>query len=81
MEWRGWSQTETAEALGVHQTTLSKILLRKRGAGLDVAAGLERVTAQPREDGAVWPDGPIRAAEWAHPPTVAPTDPAVESAS
>ena len=81
MSWRGWSQTEMAEALGVHQTTLSKILLRQRGTGLEVAAAIERVTSQPRQDGEVWSEGPIRATEWAHASTMDTAAGAGESAS
>lgn len=62
--WRGWSKAALAAAIDVDPSTITKVALGQRGAGLDLAVGLERVTAEPREDGETWPAGPIRAAEW-----------------
>lgn len=59
-KWLECSQGEFASRIGCDQSTLSKILAGTRGAGLRVAAMIEEASAD-------WPDGPIRAAEWATP--------------
>lgn len=65
MKWRGWTQRQLALALGLRAPGLvSQILLDKKRPGLDTAHPLERVTAEPREDGAIWGAGPIRTEEW-----------------
>lgn len=55
--WTGGRQKEVAERLGCHQSEVSKLLSRKRGAGLRLAQSIERETVE-------WPSGPIRASEW-----------------
>lgn len=69
MKWRGWKQPQMAEAVGVHQATISK-LTHGRGErapgtpGVAIAIAIERVTSEPGPDGTTWPDGPIRAEDW-----------------
>lgn len=53
----GETQREVASRLGCTQGHVSALLLGKRGAGLEVAAAIER-------ESAAWPLGPIRAWEW-----------------
>lgn len=79
MAWRGWSKAALASAVGVDSSTVSKVVVGQRGAGLALAVGIERVTAAQRDDGEVWPTGPIRAAEWVcHPTSVDPDEGAEE---
>jgi hypothetical protein len=85
LAWRGWSKAALAAAIDVDPSTVTKVALGQRGAGLELAVGIERVTAEPRDDGETWPDGPIRVAEWVrddeHAQSVTPAASAVESAS
>lgn len=53
----GWTQETAAEALGCHQTTLSKLLTRKRRPGLDLANRIEELSGD-------WTEGPITTTEW-----------------
>lgn len=66
MKWRGWSQAEFAEACGggTHQATISKLETGARRPGLELAHAIERVTAEPRDDGKRFPAGPILATSW-----------------
>lgn len=64
LEWRGWSQLRLAEAVDHHQTYVGRVLHGERGVGLRFALAVERLTTEPREDGEVFPGGPIRATEW-----------------
>lgn len=56
-EWRGLSQTKTAELLGCDQTYISQIELGKRTPDRRTANVIQRETAD-------WPEGPIRSTEW-----------------
>lgn len=64
LQWTGWSQQQLAVRLDVHQTSIGRLLSGARGPGVDVVHTIEKLTAEPREDGEVWPDGPIRTEEW-----------------
>lgn len=73
MAWAGLTQSELAALIRVHQTFVGRLIAGSRSPGLDAAVAIERITQQPREDGEVWPEGPIRAGEWVeagHPSTV-----------
>lgn len=75
LAWLGVSEAEVARRLDCDASYPRRIRNGERRPGIDVAAALERVTAEPREDGAVWPEGPIRAVEWVavdHQPSVEP---------
>jgi transcriptional regulator with XRE-family HTH domain len=64
MAWSGLTQSDLAARIGVHQTFVGRLLAGSRAPGLDVAVAIERVTAEPREDGERWPEGPIAVEEW-----------------
>lgn len=64
MDWRDWKQAQLADAIGTKQANVSHILHGRKGAGLKWAHAIETLTAQPRPDGEVWSDGPIRTEEW-----------------
>lgn len=64
MAWASLTQSGLAARIHVHQTFVGRLLAGSRAPGLDAALAIERVTAEPREDGEVWPGGPIRPAEW-----------------
>lgn len=64
MQWRDWTQVQLGTALGCHQTFAGRLLSGERHVGLRHAFALERLTSEPREDGATFPGGPIRAADW-----------------
>ena len=85
LAWRRWSKSGLAAAIDVDPSTVTKVALGQRGAGLELAVGIERVTGEPRDDGETWPGGPIRVAEWVrddeHAQSVAPAATAAESAS
>jgi transcriptional regulator with XRE-family HTH domain len=75
MAWANLTQSGFAARIHVHQTFVGRLLSGSRAPGLDAALAIERVTAEPRDDGETWPSGPIRVAEWVrddeHAPTVA----------
>lgn len=80
----GLSGAEVARQLGCDESYPRKILEGGRRPGLDLAHAIERKTAEPRADGEVWPDGPIRTEEWvevSHSVTVVAPASAGESAS
>lgn len=81
VSWLGVSEAEVARRLDCDASYPRRIRLGERRPGLDVALAIERVTSQPREDGEVWSEGPIRATEWAHSSSVDTPASAVESAS
>jgi hypothetical protein len=82
LAWLGVSEAEVSRRLGCDASYPRRIRLGERRPGIDVAVAIETETSQPREDGEVWPEGPIRATEWAaHPASVESAAPAVESAS
>lgn len=63
-EWRGLrTQQERADALGITQGNVSRIE-RGGSVSLALAHAIERLTSEPRADGEVWPEGPIRTEEW-----------------
>jgi transcriptional regulator with XRE-family HTH domain len=57
LTFKGWSQTDFAREIGHHQTHVGRLLLGKRGPGLELAHAIERLSSD-------WPDGPIRMEEW-----------------
>lgn len=84
LRWLAWldvSEAEVARRLGCDTSYPRRIRLGERRPGLDVAVAIETETAEPREDGEVWSEGPIRATEWAaHPSSVEPVDAVKECA-
>lgn len=76
----GLSDAEIAKRLGCDPSYPRKILRHDRRPGLDLAHAIERLSAAPRADGEVWPEGPIRTEEWVspHETTVASAAPAGE---
>lgn len=65
LAWSGLTQLALAARIHVHQTFVGRLIAGSRAPGLDVAVAIERVSSEPRDDGEVWPEGPIRATEWA----------------
>lgn len=64
LDWRAWTQAELARRTGVAQATISKLVRSVRGPSLSLALAIERLTAEPKDDGETWANGPIRADEW-----------------
>lgn len=64
MQWAGLNPRQAAEKLGVDASYPWKLIHQKRKPGLDFALSIQRVTAQPRADGEVWTEPPIRVEEW-----------------
>ena len=66
MKWSGWTQERLAAECGdgTHQTTVSKVVHGKLRPPLALVVVVERLSAEPREDGERWDEAPIRADEW-----------------
>jgi transcriptional regulator with XRE-family HTH domain len=60
----GLSANAFSEAVGCTRQMVGMIERGERSPGRDIAIGIERVSRSPRDDGAVWPDGPLVVEEW-----------------
>jgi hypothetical protein len=68
MTWTGLSEREIARRLGCDQSYPGKLIAQHdRRPGLEVAHAIERLTAEPRDDGKRWREPPIRTEEWLEP--------------
>lgn len=68
LKWSGWTQERLAAECGggTHQATISKVV-HGREPSVAIAVTIERVTSEPRDDGATWDEPPILAREWVAP--------------
>lgn len=63
-EWTGRTQASIAADLGCSAVFVGYLVRGERAPGLELAHAVERLTVEPRGDGATWPGGPIRTEEW-----------------
>lgn len=63
MTWAGYSNATLAKKLGCDASYPRKIQHGRRP-GLVLALAIERESGSARDDGEVWPDGPISVSEW-----------------